>query len=272
MTLVTSLLSALFSPFQYVPERPGIIFLALVTGVVTHFIFDRVGNQAKIGAVKKQIGSCLLEMRVFGHDLRLILRAQWRLFAGLLRYVGLYILPTVAAVLPILLILPHVDALYGHTPLSPGDAAILSVTIEGAPERGVTLQAEGTAGSEAFEIETPALHIPSEGKVEWRVRAKRGGQAALQVTLPGSGAHRCGRLLVGAAEARMSPWTLPDGAAEHFLHPGEPPLPKDSPIHSTHIKYPVNTISLFGYAVHWLVAYCVLAIIFAMALKVGLRR
>jgi hypothetical protein len=72
---------------------------------------------------------------------------------------------------------------------------------------------------------------------------------------------------VSAAVERRSPVRLAAGFLNDLLYPAEENLPKGSPVVSISVQYPEATVSLLGWRVHWMVAFFVLSIVFAFALR-----
>ena len=54
---------------------------------------------------------------------------------------------------------------------------------------------------------------------------------------------------------------------DEIFNPGEKPLPKKLGIKSIEVAYPAQRMSLFGWRIHWLVAFFALSIIFGFAFK-----
>ena len=52
-----------------------------------------------------------------------------------------------------------------------------------------------------------------------------------------------------------------------FLNPVEAPLPAGAPVESIAIDYPDGDVSLLGWRMHWLVAFFILTLVFALALQ-----
>jgi hypothetical protein len=129
-------------------------------------------------------------------------------------------------------------------------------------------QARPVASLEApsgLEVETPAVWIPSERELAWRLRAQTWGDYELKLRLGGQEYSKTAQ--VSEQVRRRSPERLAPGFWNELLYPGEPPLPKVSPVASIALAYPEDAVSILGWPVNWLVAFFVLSVVFAFALR-----
>jgi len=65
----------------------------------------------------------------------------------------------------------------------------------------------------------------------------------------------------------MSPLRTKKNALRELAYPTEAPLPKDAPIQTIEVTYPARNLRLFGWHIHWLIAYFALSIIFGFSMK-----
>lgn len=125
--------------------------------------FGRFSDQAAIRKAKARVWAHLYELRLFGDEPGLMLRANRNLLAANARYLRLMLKPAAAVVIPIALLMWQLDRAYGTRPFKAGETAVASIR----GERPVPTAPPG------FQVETPAVRVPSRGVAYWRVRATR---------------------------------------------------------------------------------------------------
>lgn len=126
-------------------------------------IFRRFSDQEAIRNAKARVRAHLYELRLFGDEPALVLRANRNLLGANARYLALMLRPALFMVLPIGLLMWQLDKAYGTRPFHAGETAVASV-------RG---EQPTLAPPPGFEVETPSVRVPSRGVAYWRVRATR---------------------------------------------------------------------------------------------------
>ena len=114
-------------------------------------------------------------------------------------------------------------------------------------------------------MQTPLVWIPSEREAAWRIGTEKPGDYQLTVRLDGRSATKLVR--VSEQVGWRTPERLEAGFLNEVLYPAEAPIEANVPIESIELAYPEREISLFGYPVHWMIAFFVLSLVFAFALK-----
>jgi hypothetical protein len=230
-------------------------------------VFRATSNQRRLAAVKRSIHASLFEMRLFNDDVRALFRAQAEILRHNVTYILLTLIPMAWMIVPLTLLVAHLQAHYGYDPLAPGDAAVLRVQFgdgwEGsaAPGAGPALAVEAPPG---VRVETPAVWIPSLGEAAWRIRAAAPGRYDLNIRVGDTTVTKTVR--VGDAVARRSAVRPDEGLLAQTLYPAEPPVP-DGPVRSINLGYRERSITMLGFEMHWIVAFFVLTMIFAFALR-----
>ncbi len=164
--------------------------------------------------------------------------------------------------MPVVLILIQLDLWFGYRPLKPGESVLLKVKLDRSPlQTDLTLQP-----SPGVEIETPPLRIEEEKEIDWRVKATQDGDHALTFTLNDQSFTK---QLVASQRplAKISPARVANRFFDRLLAPGEPPIPAGLPVTRVEIVYPGQEMNLFGFSMHWLIAFFILSIIFGFGLK-----
>src|ERR1035437_7356407 len=99
--------------------------IAIAVACALLCVFKRCSDQARIQVAKRKIRAYLLAFRLFGDEPAMIFKSQWQLLVWNLRYLALMLRPTVVTIVPLALLLFHLDAVYGRRPLRAGEAAIV---------------------------------------------------------------------------------------------------------------------------------------------------
>jgi uncharacterized membrane protein (DUF106 family) len=263
----------LLSPFSGLPPIVGLLVVSLLTAVAMLLIFKKTSNQDAIAAVKRRIHANLFEIRLFNDDLRAILRAQAEILRHNLTYLRLSAVPMLWTIPPLILVIAQLQFHYGYRGLDIGSSAILKVELrEGGNDASWEEAPRPTLGIEApsgIRVETPGLWIPLLREMDWRISGEAKGHYTVEVRLDGQSHSKTVRVSDGVV--LRSPSRLQRGFLNQLIYPAEDPLPNDSPIKSITVTYPDESVSIFGWPIHWMIVYFVLAIVFAFALRNTLK-
>lgn len=252
-------LDAALWPFQGLPALVGLAVVAAVTAVFVLLVYGKTSNQDGIATVRNNIVASLLEMRLFRDDLVVVFRAQGRVLKDSLRYFGYSLVPLAWILVPLLLLFIQLDRVYGSRPLAPGESAIVRVE-QATTDANLTLEA-----SSGVVVETPSLRIANSNGVNWRIRGETPGEHSL--TVRAAGAALTKEVVVGSGRASLSPTRPSSGFFDQLLHPGEAPLPADSPLEDITIHYQRATVSFLGWHVHWMIPFLILTIVLGFSLQ-----
>jgi hypothetical protein len=232
--------------------------LAFLAGLAILPVFGRFSDTAGLTLAKRKIRAALYEFRLFGDEPRLVFRAQRQLLYWNAHYLGLILRPAAIVLVPMLLLLMQMDILYSHRALRVGESAIVSARI--ADDVNLTavdpqLQATGAA------VESPAVRIPGEHRVLWKVRAVDAGRDLLSLEIPansgaldpaekslqvGSGLH----YLSNERVASFRDW---------LLDPAEPRLSASGPVRSIAVQYPDADFRIFSFTMPWIVWFVIVS-------------
>ncbi len=216
-----------------------LIAVSAAWGCAMAWVFRRFSNGVVLRLTVNHIVAHLLEFQLFLDEPSIVLRAQRDLIRANLRLLGQIAFPSLILVVPFILLLAQLDALYAHAPLPAEEPAVLTVQLKSAAMPD--LQVQAPAG---IAVETPPMRIPAAGQISWRLRPARASSGRLQIV-------RATRIVAKTfASGRGLRFLNEDraGLAAFLLHPVEPPL-SDPAIASIRLDYPPATIL----HVHWLV-------------------
>lgn len=281
MSFVNDVLRAAFDaalgPFAALPPIVPVALVALVSGIFALLVYRWTSNQEAIAAVKRRLFAHLLEVRLYGDDLRAVLWAQLRLLRENLTYLRLNLVPLLWMIVPFMLVIAQLQFHYGYDGLEVGDRTLLVVDLavtdpdSVAAGSAVPRPPVGIDAPSGVAVETGGVWIPSLRQVVWRLRAEEPGDHELVVTA--GGATFTKSLFVtdpegGARWVRRSPTRRRAALLDQLLYPAEPSLPRGGPVERIDVQYAAASISFFGlFDVHWLIAFLVLSIALAFALR-----
>jgi uncharacterized membrane protein (DUF106 family) len=251
-------------PFRGLSPWFGLVVVSLLTALLMLEVYKLTSNQAAIRRAKDRIKAHLLEMRLYKDNMRVTLGAQAGILKANLAYMAANLKPLAVMIVPLVLILARLSLWYDRAPLRPGEETLVKVGLAASADPvSLDLRLELPP---AVEATAPAVRIPDEHEVVWRIRALAEGQGRI-VLRAGDRTIEKTVAVGGGLLTRVSALASRGSFAKRVLYPGEPPLPGGTPVRSVEILYPARRLAAFGVGVHWLVAYLVLSIAFGFALK-----
>ncbi|MEZ5364643.1 MAG: hypothetical protein R2748_20485 [Bryobacterales bacterium] len=258
-SLIRGVLEAYIGLFGDAHPLASLIPLSALIGVAMLWVFGKTSNQKAIERAKKKMQAYLLELRLYGDDPGLLFRAQGNLIVANLKYMAHMFKPALILTIPMIVLLFHLDAIYGIRALRPGEAAVVTVeTADAAAEAPPTVTApQGVA------VETPAVRAPELGQINWRVRAAAPEHGELGFDWPDKQWTKsidAGEGLRYVSHRRVS------STWDQFASPGEPLLDVAG-VQAVDVAYPAAEIDAFGFQLHWLVWFLLVSIVTAYALK-----
>jgi len=263
-SLFGKIFEIIFLPFRSLSPWIGMILISFLTGLLMLFIFRFTSNQEGIRKVKNKIKAHLLELRLFKDSLALSLKAQGNILLSNLRYIGYSGKPLLVMIIPLVLILIQLNLWFGYHSLKPGEETILKVRLkEGQNLLDVNFSVQP---SQSLFIETAPLRIEEENEINWRLKAKEKGIHILTFQVNGQSFTK----KVAVAQkplTKISPIKMRRNFIDELFNPGEQPLPSEQPVKNIEIKYSSKHMNLFGWHIHWIIAYFALSIIVGFALK-----
>jgi hypothetical protein len=257
------LFDAALAPFRSLHPLVGLTVLAVPFAVLALLLFKYTSDQARIEAVKARIHAGLFEIRLFNDDLRAIFRAQGEILAQNAKYFLQNLVPLLWMIGPFVLAIAQVQDQFGYRGLTPGQPALLKVTMAGAggaPARP-DVQLEVPDG---LELETPAVWASAKGEMLWRVAGTAPG--SYRVAVKAGGQDYAKTVVVSDRLGRRSPARVSKGLFEEILHPSEPPLPAGAPIREISLDYPEAAGVHFDLST-WVWAWVGLTMVIAFALR-----
>ena len=269
-----ALVNVLLSPLRGLPVLLGLAILALLVAIAMLLVFKVTSNQEAIAAVKRRILASLFEIRLFNDDPRAIFRAQGHLLRHNLVYLRYSLVPLLWMIVPFVFLFGQLHFHYNYASFDPGAPAIVTARLAEGWEESV--EAEDFDGyprpvvelavPDGVRLETPGVWAPELREVSWRVAGERDGRHALRVEAGGESYRKWFR--VGQADrlALVSPVRPDRSLWAQIVYPAEDPLPP-GPVESIAVDYREADVWFFGWDTWWWMAFLVLTLVFAFALR-----
>jgi hypothetical protein len=232
-TVLNAPFNALFWLVHWLPPEWQVAVLALPGAFFALSIYKLVSKQEAIRDAKEKIIAHLLELRLFRDDMRVLLRAEGRVFLSIGRYLGHSLLP-MAVMLPVfLLMLIQIESRFAFRGLAPDEQALVTVGV--ASDQPVSSIPVHLAAGGGLRVATPALRADASSEIYWRIRALTAGVHDLKLSVAGEHADR-----VVSADAVDGAMTMAYRANDirTLLYPLAGALPSSGPVATLAIDYP----------------------------------
>jgi hypothetical protein len=260
-TVLNAPFNALFWLVHWLPAEWQVVVLALPGALFALAIYKAVSNQAAIRDAKDKIVAYLLELRLFRDDLRVLLRAQGRVFANIGRYLGHSMLPMLVMLPIFLLMLIQIESRFAFRGLAPDEQALVTVGV--TSKQPVSRIAVSLDAADGLKVATPALRADGSSEIYWRVRVLTPGTHDLKLRVGGESADR-----IVNAEGSGGAMTMAYRASDMrtLLYPRVAALPSNGPVASLAIDYPRARGEFAGLSsTSWL--FFGMVMVFAFALR-----
>jgi len=283
MSLLNAALRRLFDlllyPFQSLPAAVGLTVVSLLAAVGMLWAFKKTSNQAGIDAAKRRIYAGVFEIRLFNDSFRQILRAQGGILRANLTYLRHQLKPMLFILPPLVFVVAQLQFQYAYARPAAGDLTLLTATLAPDWEKadGVAASASGKPQAElelpaGLVAETPALWIPSERTLTWRLRVEQPGDQTIGLRLGGRVYEKA---FEGSQQLeRRSPVRPGRSWLDQFVYPAEPPLPAGGALERVEVTLAPAEVELPGWTVRemigipaWMTVFFILSIVFAFALR-----
>ncbi len=261
---ISSFFYLLIAPFKNLDPLWSLMVMSLLVGILMLVIFRYTSNQEAIRKTKNKIRAYIFELRLFKDELGIVLSAQKKIFSYNMKYMSYALKPMLFMIVPLALILIQLEGWYGFKALTPEESAVVSLKLSDGNQEvinGITMTA-----SPGLEIDSPALRIQSEKEVNWRIRAKEFGSHSLTFNVDNYSFNR--EVIVSEKGLkRITPASFRSELWNFLLNPGQKAIPDNPYVEEIDVSYPLNSIKVYKWGLHWLVVLFVLSIVFGFALK-----
>jgi hypothetical protein len=238
-----------------------VLAISIVIGLLMVIVFRYTSDQKAIGRAKDRLKAHLLAVRLFQDQLPVVMHAYGRILSGTCSYLRLAATPFLIVILPITFLIVQLDRYFGWMPLQPAQTFLVEARVgDPAALNKASLQLPPELSSSA-----PAVHVPADKEVVWRVVAEREGQYDIHIAAAGQTVSK--QVVVSPGLARISPVRLRGNFWERLLSSSEPPLADNSPVQLIAISYPPRVIRFAGMEWNWIVLFFVISLIAGFIFK-----
>ncbi len=251
----------LFAPLRWMDPIWALLVISVASGLLMLAAYKKFSNQEAIRRYKEKIRGNLLGVRLYQHDVALVLRLQGAILRDTFRYIGHSFAPVLVLLVPITLIIVQLNYYFDRLPLQPERSTLLEARFDpeqiSVTEEPIRLEGEGLV------VETPPVRVRQLGEVTWRVRFEREGPVTVQLRAGERSFEK--RVDVGHGWGPVSPLRT-SSALDLLLYPGEPPI-ESSPLRAIEIRHEPLPLTVWGWSVHWLIFFFLISILSAFLLK-----
>jgi hypothetical protein len=265
VNLINSVMTPVFDvicwPFRAVPPICALAAISLASGVFLVWLFGKTSDQDRIRTIRDRIRGNLIGVRLFQHDIGVVLQLQGTIFGDTFRFMGLALVPLLIMLVPVLLIMAQLQLRFDVRPLEIGEPVLLKALVRDASvlDRDVALDVP-----DGVTVETPPVKIRSNRSITWRLRVDRPGNHTLVVRVGDAVVEK--RIVAGRGWGPV-PYLRSGHLLDTLLYPGEPPIAADHPVEAVEVGYPPQDLSVLGIEVNWLVGFLILSMAFGFAFK-----
>jgi hypothetical protein len=248
-------------PFRALPPIWALAAISLASGVFLVWLFGKTSDQDRIRTIRDRIRGNLIGVRLFQHDIGVVLQLQGTIFGDTFRFMGLALVPLLIMLVPVLLIMAQLQLRFDVRPLEIGEPVLLKALVRDASvlDRDVALDVP-----DGVTVETPPVKIRSNRAITWRLRVDRPGNHTLVVRVGDAVVEK--RIVAGRGWGPV-PYLRSGHLLDTLLYPGEPPIAADHPVEAVEVGYPPQDLSVLGIEVNWLVGFLILSMAFGFAFK-----
>jgi uncharacterized membrane protein (DUF106 family) len=267
--IVSTLLSTAFAK-TWTSPLAIVIVLSIVIGLLMVVLFGYTSDQKAIGIAKDRLKAHLLAVRLYRDQIPVVMGSYGKILRGTGVYLKLAFKPLLYVIIPITLLMVQIDRYLGQTPIAPNSPFLLTVQLSDADQRKSSLTADALNSltldlPSEITMTAPAVHIPAESEVVWRLVGSHEGKYELKI---GDGGESVGKAVcIGSNLPRISTIRLRGRFWERMFSSAEPALPQNSPIESISINYPDRDIDIAGYGMNWIWLFFILSMIAGFIFK-----
>ncbi|MCH7747172.1 MAG: hypothetical protein IH939_03660 [Acidobacteria bacterium] len=249
-------------PFRALAPMWALTAISLASGVLLVWLFGKTSDQKRIREIRDRIRGNLIGVRLFQHDIGVVLALQGRIFGDTFRFMGLALVPMLIMIVPVTLVMTQLNLRFAVRPLEAGESVLVKALVwdVAALDQPITLDVP-----DGVTVETPPVRIRSTREIAWRLRVDRPGDHALVVRIGDETLEK--RLVGGTRWGPVVQRRTGRGLVDTLLYPGEPPIAAGHSVEAVEIIYPPLELRMLGIDVDWLIAFLVLSMVFGFAFK-----
>ena len=238
-----------------------VVGISLVIGLVMVIVFAYTSDQKAIHIAKDHLKAHLLALRLFQDQIQVVLRSYGRIVLATGSYLRLAFKPLLFVIVSMTFLIVQLDRYLGSVPLSTGQAFLVKARMDNADSLNqASLQLPDGLTSSA-----PAVHVPAESEVAWRVVAEKAGEYVVHVQVADQLFAK--RVIVGSGMPRLSSVRLRGKFWERIFVSAEPALPDNKFVEAIDVQYPARNIAFAGVEWNWIWLFFILSMIAGFIFK-----
>jgi len=264
----------LLAPLGLLPEIPGALIVAVLTGILMLLVFKYTSNQNAIKKVRNGIKAELLALSLFKDSVAVSLGSQWRIITGAVKLMLLSLLPISVMAIPMTLLLGQLSLWWEARPVRIGEDVVVTLSLNGtARSEWPKVELASTPG---FNVTSGPLRIRSRREVCWELQARTAGGHPMVFEVDGQKIEK--DIAVGDRPMRVSIRRPEWSWFEILLHPAESPFVAGDLVKSISVQYSGDTVWTTGryssfvfhsWIVFWFLVSAIAAFCFRGAFKVN---
>ena len=231
-----------------------VVSISLAIGLVMVIVFAYTSDQGAIRIAKDQLKAHLLALRLFQDQIQVVLRSYGRIVLATGNYLRLAFKPLLFVIVPMTFLIVQLDRYLGSVPLSTGQSFLIKARMDD-PDSLIEASLQLPDGLTAT---APAVHVPAESEVAWRVVAEKPGEYVVRVHVADQLFAK--RVIVGSGMARLSSVRLRGKFWERIFVSAEPALPGNKFVEAIDVQYPERNIAFAGLQWNWIWLFFVLSL------------
>jgi hypothetical protein len=233
----------------------GIVLgISVVIGLVMVIVFGYTSDQKAIHIAKDRLKAHLLALRLFQDQIQVVLRSYGRIVFATGHYLRLAFKPLLLVIVPMTFLVVQLDRYLGSVPLSTGQSFLVKIQMD-SPD---ALNLASLQLPQGLTATAPAVHVPAESTVTWRVAADAPGEYVINVQIAEQQFSK--RIIVGTGMPRLSSVRMRGKFWERIFVSAEPALPTNTVLQSIDVQYPARNIAFAGLDWNWMWLFFVLSL------------
>jgi hypothetical protein len=229
--------------------------ISIVIGLLMVVVFRYTSDQKAIHVAKDHLKAHLLALRLFQDQISVVIRAYGRIVLATGRYLRLAFMPLLFVIVPLTFLIVQIDRYLGLAPLEPGRAFLVKARVaDGSALNDASIQLP-----EGLLTTAPAVHVPADNEIAWRVVAARDGDYVVNIQTAARTFSKS--VVVGSGLPRLSPIRLRGKFWERIFVSGESKLPANDAVESIEVQYPTREIPFAWMRWNWIWLFFVLSLV-----------
>jgi uncharacterized membrane protein (DUF106 family) len=259
--VINSLLLFYFAAFSWAPPVLGLTVLAALSGGSMLWVIRRTSDRTGMKAAKNRVRAALLQLRVNADAPRATWRAQRSLLAANLNYLAFALRPALWIILPVAILLLHLQAFYGRAPLPVGRETI--VTMGMARDWNANSPPPQLSAPPEVRIVGPPVRAVAAREMSWRIEPVRAISGTLTFLVDGQPVRK---MIEAGTRQRFIPRRRVSSQLEALRSPDERRILLEQ-VAWIEIRYPDASLSIFGLRWNWLAWFFVVSVATALCLR-----